>query len=138
MKVLLDTHIILWALENNPRLPQKARIIIEDKNNEIYYSTASVWEIAIKHMVHPDKMIIDGRNLSEKCQASGFVMLPINDKHVYELQTLTRTANAPPHNDPFDRIMLSQAKAEKILFITHDSLIPYYNEQCVYYVTEGI
>lgn len=88
-----------------------------------------------KHMVRPGKMIIDGRNLSEKCQASGFVMLPIKDKHVYELQTLTRTANAPTHNDPFDRIMLSQAKAEKLLFITHDSLIPYYNEQCVYYVT---
>ena len=51
MRVLLDTHIILWALENNSKLPKKAREIIEDERNQIYYSTASVWEIAIKHKI---------------------------------------------------------------------------------------
>ena len=65
MKVLLDTHIILWALENNAKLPKKAREIIENEHNQIYYSTASVWEIAIKHMAHPEKMRIDGQGFSE-------------------------------------------------------------------------
>ncbi|MDO5424265.1 MAG: type II toxin-antitoxin system VapC family toxin [Eubacteriales bacterium] len=131
MKVLLDTHIILWALENSSKLPEQARKIIEDEENQIYYSTASIWEIAIKHKARPDKMRIDGRGLSEKCQASGFEMLPVSDRHVYELDTLTRPEDAPPHNDPFDRIMLSQAKADGLKFLTHDSLIPHYHEPCV-------
>lgn len=131
MRVLLDTHIILWALENNSKLPEKARKIIGDERNQIYYSTASVWEIAIKHMARPDKMLIDGRAFSEKCMESGFEMLPVYDRHVYGLETLARPDNAPPHNDPFDRIMLAQAKVDELRFITHDSLIPYYNEECV-------
>lgn len=65
--MLLDTHIILWVLENNIKLPKKAREIVEDERNQIYYSTASVWEIAIKHMAHPDKMRINGRSFSEEC-----------------------------------------------------------------------
>ena len=131
MKVLLDTHIILWTLENNTKLSEKAREIIENERNQIYYSTAFVWEIAIKHMAHPEKMRIDGQGFSEKCMKSGFEMLPVYDRHVYGLETLTRPGDAPPHNDPFDRIMLSQAKVDELKFITHDSLIPYYNEECV-------
>ncbi|SOY27683.1 PIN domain protein [Acetatifactor muris] len=131
MKVLLDTHIILWVLENNVKLPEKAREIIEDERNQIYYSTASVWEIAIKHMARPDKMRIDGQSFSKKCMDSGFEMLPVYDRHVYGVETLSRSDDAPPHNDPFDRIMLSQAKVDKLRFITHDSLIPFYNEECI-------
>lgn len=134
MKVLLDTHIILWTLENNVKLSEKAREIIENECNQIYYSTASVWEIAIKHMAHPEKMRIDGRSFSEKCMDSGFEMLPIYDRHVYGLEMLTRRDDAPPHNDPFDRIMLSQAKVDELRFITHDSLILYYDEECVFVV----
>ncbi len=53
MKVLIDTHIAIWAVLNDPKLPERARDIILDRENEIFYSTASVWEIAIKHMLHP-------------------------------------------------------------------------------------
>lgn len=131
MKVLLDTHIILWVLENNARLSKQTKEIIESEDNQIYYSTVSVWEIAIKHMAHPEKMRIDGRSLSKKCLDSGFEMLPVYDRHVYGLETLARLDHAPPHNDPFDRIMLSQAKTDGLKFITHDSLISYYNEECI-------
>lgn len=131
MKILLDTHIILWALENNMKLPKQAKEIIESGENQIYYSTASVWEIEIKHMAHPKKMRIDGRGLSKKCQDSGFEMLPVYDRHVYGLETLKRSDNAPSHKDPFDRIMLSQAKTDGLKFITHDSLFAFYNEKCV-------
>lgn len=58
-------------------------------------------------------------------------MLVIRDDHVYALETLLRTENAPRHNDPFDRIMIAQAKAEHLDFITHDSLLTYYNEECI-------
>lgn len=131
MRVLLDTHIILWTLENNIKLPKKAREIIENENNQIYYSTASVWEIAIKHMANPDNMRVDGRSFSEKCMNSGFEMLPVYDRHVYGLETLVRPDDAPSHKDPFDRIMLAQAKVDDLKFITHDTLISFYHEKCI-------
>ena len=59
MKVLIDTHIAIWAVLNDPKLPERARDIILDRENEIFYSTASVWEITIKHMLHPDKLRIN-------------------------------------------------------------------------------
>ena len=93
MQILIDTHIAIWAVLDDPKLPKKAKDIIIDDRNEIFYSTASIWEITIKHMLHPD--------------------------------------NAPRHNDPFDRIMVAQAKAENLMFLTHDLLIPYYSEQFI-------
>lgn len=131
MKVLLDTHIILWALTDDEKLSQKARNIILSKENEIYYSTASIWEITIKHMLHPEHMKLSGKQISNYCQEAGYQMLPIKDEHAHTLETLQREERAPKHNDPFDRIMLAQAKEERMLFITHDSLIPYYGEECV-------
>lgn len=131
MDLLLDTHILLWALTDDPKLPQEAKEMIQDEKNEIFYSTASVWEVSIKHSIHPENMPISGKELSEYCAKAGFQMLVVRDDHVYELETLKRSENAPKHNDPFDRIMVAQAKAEEMAFVTHDSLIPYYEEKCV-------
>ena len=61
MKVLIDTHIALWALMDDPKMPKTAKQILMDENNDIYYSTASVWEVAIKHCIRPDDMIVDAR-----------------------------------------------------------------------------
>lgn len=128
MKVLIDTHIAIWAVLNDPKLPKRAKDIILDKENVIYYSTASVWEITIKHMLHPDKLRINGNLLEKGYEENGYNVLPILNKHVSALETLKRHNDAPKHNDPFDRIMVAQAKAEKLMFLTHDSLIPYYDE----------
>lgn len=128
MKVLIDTHIAIWAVLNNPKLPKQARDIIIDKENDIFYSTASVWEITIKHILHPDKLRINGSLLEKGCEENGYFVLPILNKHVSALETLKRLENAPRHNDPFDKIMIAQAKTEGLMFLTHDYLIPYYNE----------
>lgn len=128
MKVLIDTHIAIWAVLNNPKLPKQARDIIIDKENDIFYSTASVWEITIKHILHPDKLRINGSLLEKGCEENGYFVLPILNKHVSALETLKRSENAPRHNDPFDKIMIAQAKTEGLMFLTHDYLIPYYNE----------
>lgn len=128
MKILIDTHIAIWAVLNDPKLPEKAKDIILDEKNEIFYSTASVWEITIKHMLHPDKIRMSGSLLETGCEDNGYIVLPVFNKHVSALETLKRPKNAPRHNDPFDRIMVAQAKAEDLMFLTHDSLIPYYNE----------
>lgn len=134
MKVLLDTHIILWAVTDDERLPEKARFIISQSENEIYYSTASIWEVMIKHINHPEHMPISGIRLSTHCRKAGYRMLPVQDEHVYELGGLKRGDGAPEHKDPFDRIMIAQAKAENIMFVTHDALIPYYEEKCIVFV----
>ncbi len=105
--------------------------MILDENNEIYYSTASVWEITIKHMVHPETFLLSGKYLEKGCEANGFVSLPIVNKHAVALESLVRPKDAPPHKDPFDRILLAQAKSEGMKFMTHDTLIPYYNESFV-------
>ena len=131
MKILLDTHIAIWAVLDSTELSDSAKAIILDENNEIYYSAASVWEITIKHMAHPETFLFSGKHLAKGCEANGFISLPIFNKHSAELETLTRSKDALPHKDPFDRILLAQAKAEGMKFMTHDSLIPYYNEPLV-------
>lgn len=113
---------------NDPKLPERTRDIILDRKNEIFYSTASVWEITIKHMLHPDKLRINGDLLEKGCEENGYIVTPILNKHVSVLETLKRSKDAPRHNDPFDRILVAQAKAEGIMFLTHDSLISYYDE----------
>lgn len=131
MNILLDTHIILWAIKNDPKLPVKARDVIDDLRNNIFYSTAAIWEIEIKHNARPDKIKISGEELSELCRKAGYKMVPIMDGHVKVLSGHRRPADAPAHNDPFDRIMLAQAKSEGFSFLTHDSLISQYNEACI-------
>lgn len=131
MKYLLDTHILLWTTDDNPLIPEKIRQLIRNASNEVYYSSASIWEVEIKHLAKPAKMQVDGKTLSLACFNMKFEILPIEDRHVFYLETLHREEGAPEHHDPFDRIMLAQAKCEGMKFITHDSLIPYYNEECV-------
>ncbi|MCM1040534.1 MAG: type II toxin-antitoxin system VapC family toxin [Ruminococcus sp.] len=131
MKILLDTHIAIWSVLDSEELPNEARVMILDEGNEIYYSVASVWEITIKHMAHPETFLYSGKQLENGCEANGFISLSIYNKHVALLETLVRPQNAPLHKDPFDRILLAQAKAEEMKLMTHDALIPYYNESCV-------
>ena len=131
MNLLLDSHVLIWALTEDERLSEKARQLILDPDNVIYYSTASIWEISIKHANHPDEIQFSGKELSVFCREAGFLQLEIRDKHVYALETLNRPEDAQPHKDPFDRILLAQAKAENMSFLTHDALIPDYNEKCV-------
>lgn len=131
MKLLLDTHIILWALDDNPKLPEQAKALIMDADNDIYYSSASMWETTIKYMSKPDRIRLSGSKLSELCRKMGYQMLPITDKHVGALETLVFHSGHQVHNDPFDRIMIAQAKADGMKFVTHDSKIPLYNESCV-------
>ena len=131
MNLLLDTHILIWALNEDPRLPEKARTLILDEGNTVYYSVVSIWEVSIKHANHPENVAFTGEELSGFCREAGFLPVEIKDKHVISLETLKRAKAAPPHHDPFDRMLISQAKAENMLLITHDSLLSMYKEKCV-------
>ena len=134
MKILLDTHVALWALADSGKLLSEVLTLLKNIDNEIYYSLASVWEIAIKHKIYPNKMPMSEETFVELCEEAGLRQLPITDDHIFQLKNLIRPDEAPPHNDPFDRIMIAQAKQEDMRFMTHDSLIPWYDESCIYYV----
>lgn len=131
MKILLDTRIALWAMTDTAKLSEEVIRMLESGKNEVYYSIASVWEIAIKHKIRPEQMPISEEEFVRLCEKTGFAQLSIEPEHIFMLKTLTRPADAPKHNDPFDRILLAQAKYEKLSLITHDSLIPYYREKCI-------
>lgn len=134
MKILLDTHILLWTISNDTRLPEKARKLIENEENEICYSIVSLWEVEIKHIAHPEAMPISAEELAEYCEQSGFQRTLIREKHVFAMSGLKREEGAPPHKDPFDRMLICQALTENMMFITHDSLIPGYDEPCILFV----
>ena len=134
MNLLLDTHIAIWALNDDPALSEKARELILDPDNTIYYSTVSVWEVLLKHSRRPDNIPFDEKDFSDSCREAGFIPLGLADKHILAVRTLSRPADIKEHNDPFDRLLLAQSKVENLSFLTHNELIPGYGEKCVIHV----
>jgi PIN domain nuclease of toxin-antitoxin system len=131
MRILLDTHIAIWAIANTGKLSEDVIQILEDEKNQIYFSMASVWEIAIKNKIRPADMPMNERTFAEICVKTGFESLSILPEHIFMIRTLERSKLAKKHNDPFDRMLIAQAKAENIVFMTHDTLLADYNESCV-------
>ena len=131
MNYLLDTHIVLWALADEGRLDEEIRTLLINPDNTIYYSMASVWEVAVKHKIHPEQMPISEEEFVSLCEKTGFEELSIENSHIYAVKTLSRLDTAPKHNDPFDRLLIAQAKSEELKFITHDGLLEAYNESCI-------
>ena len=131
MKLLLDTHILYWFFDGDQKLSPQAREMIENLDNEKFFSVLSVWEIAVKHEKHPQNMTITGVEFAETCREAGFLPLDVSDKYVAALETLRRAEDAPPHKDPFDRMLIAQAKSEGMLFLTHDAKLRYYQEDCI-------
>ncbi|MBE6352740.1 MAG: type II toxin-antitoxin system VapC family toxin [Treponema bryantii] len=126
MDILLDTHLLLWALGDSEYLPESVKTIINDEKTNLYYSTISMWEVAIKHK--KGKLKISGTELFHYCEQAGFKELVLNEKHIIALETIEKIEETPPHNDPFDKILLAQAKGDGMLLLTHDKCFSYYDE----------
>ena len=131
MKILADTHIVLWALLDNGKLPKKAHITMSNAENEVYFSAVSVWEIAMKHAAHPDELPFTGEAFYNLCLQSGLRLSEPRISHILAFESLHRAEGAPAHKDPFDKLLIAQAKTEGMLFLTHDSLLDGYQEPCV-------
>lgn len=126
MRLLLDTHIALWAITDSPRLAAQARSLILNPGNSVHISTASVWEIAIKHMLGRGGMPVSGTQAAAHFQAAGYIELPIANAHVSMLETL------PPHHaDPFDRLLVAQALTEPLRLLTHDAIVSQYSDSII-------
>ena len=126
MKYLLDTHIILWAATDVKRLSRKAKTILEDMANVLYFSPISFWEISVKHAKHPDQMAITSEQARELAVKMGFIELPVRSRHGVDI------ANLPDiHNDPFDRMLITQARSDGLKLVSHDHKVAAYGEAIV-------
>ncbi len=121
MKLLLDTHLLLWAAGEPRRLSKPARALIENPDNELLFSAASLWEVAIKRSLGRDDFKVDARLLRRGLLDNGYTELPILSDHVVATESLPLI-----HKDPFDRILVAQATAEGITLLTIDSLLSQY------------
>ena len=119
MNCLLDTHIFIWWLYDDPKLPQRHREIITDGENLIYISVASLWEIEIKRAL--GNLVLDP-DYFDLIETEGFNILNIEKKHIKELRNLPGL-----HKDPFDRILIAQSMAENLVLLTVDKKIFQYH-----------
>ena len=121
MRILLDTHLLLWTVASSRRLPKEARALVLDSANEVFYSAASVWEISIKSALRRRDFKADPAALVRALAQGGFFELPVTATHA------ARVAGLPPvHCDPFDRILVSQALAEPMMLLTNDAMLARY------------
>jgi PIN domain nuclease of toxin-antitoxin system len=118
MRILLDTHVLLWWLADDPRLSPRARALIADPANQLTVSAATAWEIAIKQAL--GKLTMDG-DLEDAVREQGFTMLPIVFRHSAETMLLPAI-----HRDPFDRMLVAQARVENLALLTVDAHILQY------------
>lgn len=126
MKVLVDTHLVLWALLDSPRLPEQARGWLQDPTKRKYVSAAAIWEVAIKHAKWPQEMPLSGTVLLELTRTAGFDLLPIAPAHAAAVDGLPAH-----HSDPFDRMQVAQAQTEGMKLLTADAKLAAYGAAVV-------
>lgn len=126
MRLLLDTHIALWAVADDRRLPARARELITEPANEVFVSVANLWEIAIKHALARggvNDMPISAQQARGYFREAGYVVLDIIPAHAVAVEGLPQL-----HADPFDRMLIAQALAEPLRLLTHDARAARYSD----------
>ncbi|MFD2190947.1 type II toxin-antitoxin system VapC family toxin [Pistricoccus aurantiacus] len=121
MNLLLDTHILLWAVGEPQRLSINALNLLEDENNTLYFSAASIWEVVIKNGLQRPDFQVDAHLLRRGLIENGYRELSITSQHTLAVAHLPSI-----HKDPFDRILVAQAESEGFLLLTKDDLIAQY------------
>ena len=128
MKLLLDTHVFLWWVEDALELSDAAHAAISDPGNTCYLSLASCWELSIKSCIGKIKLKKPlERFVSEQMQKNGFLLLNIELRHVAKVESL-----ALHHRDPFDRLLVTQAKVERMTLVTIDAALSDYGIRCIW------
>jgi PIN domain nuclease of toxin-antitoxin system len=121
MKLLLDTHLLLWVAGNPAKLSQEARRWIGNPEHELLFSTASLWEVVIKRSLARADFQVDVRLLRRGLLDNGYNELPILSDHVVAIEGLPQL-----HRDPFDRVLVAQAIVEGITLLTTDAVVAKY------------
>lgn len=129
MRLLLDTHVALWTLTDDPRLSKAARDLILDPANEVCISAVTLWEIAIKHGLDRQglgAMPVGAHDAQVLFAAAGYSLIPITPEQAVIVETLPRI-----HADPFDRLLVAQGLTEGLVLLTHDAVVASYNTRIV-------
>jgi PIN domain nuclease of toxin-antitoxin system len=126
MRLLLDTHVALWAILDDDQLSAKARQLIAEPENAILVSAASVWEISIKHGLARAEMPLSGPNALAYFREAGYELMSISAVHAALVSSLPAI-----HSDPFDRLLVAQASAESARLITHDRIVAKYGDSVI-------
>lgn len=121
MRLLLDTHLLLWAAGEPDKLSERARALMENTDNVLVFSAASLWEITIKTGLSHADFQVDPHLLRRGLIENGYEELPITSQHALAVGQLPDV-----HRDPFDRILIAQAMVEGLLLLTHDPLVKAY------------
>lgn len=124
MNLLLDTHVFLWAVDDDPRLSPAARTAIIDGNNLVFVSAVTAWEIAIKKAT--GKLTLPQGNYLDELRVHRFTPLDITTEHALAVEHLPHY-----HKDPFDRLLIAQAQLEKLVLVTSDARVKQYAVQMI-------
>ena len=122
MKLLLDTHLLLWAATAPQRLSAEAQGLFNDPDNELYFSAVSIWEVAIKRGLDRPDFQLDVRQFRRGLIDNGYIELPMSSLHAVAIDTLPAV-----HRDPFDRMLVAQASVEGFPLITSDAVLAQYS-----------
>ena len=128
MELLIDTHMALWYLDGSTRMAERARQVIADGRNDVYVSDVSVWEVAIKHMKRPDAFSGSAAEFARRCDVIGFLQLPIDRAAIAEYELLDTSKAEAVHRNPFDRMLIAQARSANMMLVTHDESLRLYHE----------
>ena len=123
MDYLVDTHLAIWSVADSRKLSAEAATIMRDSRFRFFFSAASVWEIAIKRARHPDEIPFGADQARRLFLEAGYRELPVNSRHSAAVENLP-----PIHADPFDRMLVAQARTEDMKLLTHDHVIPQYGD----------
>lgn len=118
MKLLLDTHLLIWAADGIERVPPSLRAMMAAPENQLLFSVVSLWEIAIKNGLNRPDFQVNARMLRRGLIDNGYIELPILSEHVLAVDTLPAL-----HKDPFDRLLIAQAKVEGITLLSNDATV---------------
>ncbi|MBR4611761.1 MAG: type II toxin-antitoxin system VapC family toxin [Kiritimatiellae bacterium] len=121
MKLLLDTHIVIWAIMDDPRLTNTAKALIDDNAGECFFSAASVWEVAVKNSIPRRFLGIHAGDFTKESLQMGLRNMDVTTEHAEIIETLPYY-----HGDPFDRMLVAQAIVEGCILVTHDDDIAKY------------
>ena len=121
MRLLLDTHLLLWAVASSQRVSPEARSLIEDPRNDVFFSAASLWEIAIKSTLRRKDFRVDLPLMRSAMSDMGVIELPVRSEHAVRVTELP-----PVHRDPFDRLLVAQSLVEPMVLLTNDAVLARY------------
>ena len=128
MKLLLDTHVFLWLRNEPEKIPLHIMNLYEDMRSDAFLSMASIWEMQIKNQL--GKLALDiplNELIDQQCLKNGLQILAIETTHIYALKNLPAH-----HNDPFDRLILTQTQTENLTLISADSVFKHYDVDCIW------